>query len=141
MKKIKLKLTKNSYKNDFPFLNRDYKKGETFYLNAMDKKGCINIDGILNVIDDNFVTHKLPAGVLSILDEGKHYNIFLTESSNDIGELYSIEQPFNHMELLTQIQRPNIESKLNSRTVLKTEIKNSIIIQSIISLKEINPLF
>ena len=141
MKKIKLKLTKNSYKNDFPFLNRDYKKGEIFYLNMMDKKGSINNNGILNVIDDNSVTHKLPAGVLSILDKGKYYNIFLTECSNDIGALYSIEQPFNHMELLTKIQRPNLESKLSSRPVLKTEIINSIINQSFISLKEINPLF
>lgn len=141
MKKIKLKLTKNIFKNDFQFLNRDYKKDETFYLNLVNINGCVNNDGILNVIDDNALSHKLPAGVLSVLDEGKNYTIFLTECSKDSSQLYALEQPFNRMELLSQIQHPNLETELNNRRVLKTEIKNSISNKSFISLKEINPLF
>ena len=141
MKKLQLKLTKHISKKDFSFLNHDLKIGETFYLNSEDKKCSVNAEGILSVMDENLKIHKIPAGVLSVSENGKDYTIFLTESSEAVGELFAIEQPFNHLELLTQIQHPNEKTNLSNKQVLKTEIKNSTIYQTYIKLNEIHPLF
>ena len=141
MKKLQLKLTKDISTKDFPSLNHDLKKGETFYLNSDDKKCSLNAEGILSVMDENLKIHKIPAGLLSVSENGKDYTIFLTECSEEAGELFATEQPFNHMELLTQIQQPNKETNVSNKQVLKTEIKNSTIYQTYIKLNEIHPLF
>jgi len=141
MKKLQLKLTKDISKKDFPSLNHDLKKGETFYLNPEDNKCSVNPEGILSVMDENLKIHKIPAGVLSVSENGKDYTIFLTESSEESGELFATEQPFNHMELITQIQHTNQETNLSNKQVLKIEIKNSTIYQTYIKLNEIHPLF
>ena len=140
---LKLKLSKNISKKEFKWLKRDFKKGELVYLHTGETYGCIGKNGLACTLDGNLPFFELPAGVLSIDYQDKEYGIFMTEEGAGYSELYAKEFPFNHMDLLTEIQnsKPDNDDDSDSNQLLKVTIINSAVLLQLIRINEIKPLF
>ena len=142
MNNLKLTLTKNIFKKDYKWLDRDFKKGEQVCLFTGNTYNCIGDDGIPCYIDGKESFFELPAGILSIEYGNKTYTIFLIEKHQGCTILFAKHGPFIHMDLLTEIQNQKSgDIKHPEANILKTQIIESTITLSLVPLVEIKPLF
>jgi len=142
MEKLQFTLVNDALKKNFAWLDRDIKKGERVYLYTGSTYGCKSEDGLAFTLDGQLPFFELPAGLLSIEYENKPYTIFLTEKSSGSRVLFAKQGPFNHMDLLTEIQnQKSSDGKHEEANILKTQIIKSVITHSLVPLQEIKPLF